>query len=102
MTQPGMRSTGSPIKKRSIVIGNHKTSISLEDEFWEGLKYIARSREISLSDLLVIIEGEREQANLSSAIRLFVLDYYRSRLGVVATNTPGGGLSLETKAVHYQ
>jgi predicted DNA-binding ribbon-helix-helix protein len=84
------------------VIGNHKTSISLEDEFWEGLKYVARLRQISLSDLLVVIEGDREQGNLSSAIRLFVLDYYQSRLSASATDAPIGGLSLNTKAVHYQ
>jgi len=69
----------SPVKKRSIVIHSHKTSLSLEDEFWEGLKDIALSRQTTLSDLVSVVEGERGQANLSSAVRLFVLDHYRTR-----------------------
>ena len=68
----------SPVKKRSIVIRNHKTSLSLEDAFWDGLKTIAQQRQTTLSDLVGVVEGERGQANLSSAIRLFVLDHYRS------------------------
>ena len=75
----------SPVKKRSIVIRNHKTSLSLEDEFWEGLKDIALLRETSLSDLVSVVEGERGQANLSSAIRLFVLDHYKTRQAASAS-----------------
>jgi predicted DNA-binding ribbon-helix-helix protein len=79
----------SPVVKRSIVIANHKTSVSLEDAFWKGLKDIASDREMTLSDLIASIDTERHQGNLSSAIRLFVLDHYRSRSGVVAKdNTP--------------
>jgi predicted DNA-binding ribbon-helix-helix protein len=77
MNQPAPRAVSSPIKKRSIVIQNHKTSISLEDEFWEEIKHIAQLRQESLSELLATINVERAQANLSSAIRLFVLDHYR-------------------------
>jgi predicted DNA-binding ribbon-helix-helix protein len=69
----------SPVKKRSIVIRNHKTSLSLEDEFWDCLKNIAELRQITLSNLVNAIYDGRGQANLSSAIRLFVLDHYRSR-----------------------
>jgi predicted DNA-binding ribbon-helix-helix protein len=68
----------SPVVKRSIVIAGHKTSVSLEDAFWEALKVIAQAREISLSDQVQQIDQKRKQGNLSSAIRLFVLDYYRS------------------------
>jgi predicted DNA-binding ribbon-helix-helix protein len=67
------------VKKRSVVFRSHKTSVSLEDEFWEAINQIARTRQISVGNLVGIIEGERGQANLSSAIRLFVLEYYRSR-----------------------
>jgi predicted DNA-binding ribbon-helix-helix protein len=67
----------SPVVKRSIVIGGHKTSVSLEDAFWQGLKQVAVIRKMTLSDLVAAIDGERRQGNLSSAIRLFVLDHYR-------------------------
>src|SRR5215468_75681 len=68
----------SPVVKRSIVIAGHKTSVSLEDAFWQGLKQIAGLRELTLSDLVASIDTDRRQGNLSSAIRLFVLDYYRA------------------------
>jgi predicted DNA-binding ribbon-helix-helix protein len=71
----------SPVIKRSIVIAGHKTSVSLEDAFWKGLKDIAIERQITLSDLVATIDTDRRQGNLSSAIRLFVLDYYRALTG---------------------
>jgi predicted DNA-binding ribbon-helix-helix protein len=71
----------SPVVKRSIVIAGHKTSVSLEDAFWRGLKEIAAARNVTLSDLVATIDGGRRQGNLSSAIRLFVLEYYRSQSG---------------------
>ena len=71
----------SPIVKRSIVIAGHKTSVSLEDAFWQSLKQIANERDVTLSDLVASIDTDRHHGNLSSAIRLFVLDYYRERTG---------------------
>ena len=71
----------SPVVKRSIVIAGHKTSVSLEDAFWNGLKEIANGREMTLSDLVASIDTDRRHGNLSSAIRLFVLDYYRAQVG---------------------
>jgi predicted DNA-binding ribbon-helix-helix protein len=68
----------SPVVKRSIVIAGHKTSVSLEDAFWAGLKEIAAERHVTLSDMVAVIDQDRRHGNLSSAIRLFVLDYYRS------------------------
>ena len=68
----------SPIIKRSIVIGGHKTSVSLEDAFWGGLKEIARTQRITLSTMVGEIDKSRCQSNLSSAIRLFVLDRLRT------------------------
>jgi predicted DNA-binding ribbon-helix-helix protein len=70
----------SPVVKRSIVIAGHKTSVSLEDAFWKGLKDIAGGRDITLSDLVASIDTDRRQGNLSSAIRLFVLDHYRGQI----------------------
>jgi predicted DNA-binding ribbon-helix-helix protein len=69
----------SPVVKRSIVIGGHKTSVSLEDAFWRGLKDIAVSRHVTLSDLVGSIDTERKHGNLSSAIRLVVLHHYQAR-----------------------
>jgi predicted DNA-binding ribbon-helix-helix protein len=69
----------SAIVKRSIVFNGKKTSLSLEDEFWNALKEIAAERHVKLSDLVTAIDGRREHANLSSAVRLFVLDYYRNQ-----------------------
>ena len=68
----------SPVIKRSIVIAGHKTSVSLEDAFWKGLKEIADERNVTLSDLCSSIDTDRHHGNLSSAIRLFVLDHYRN------------------------
>jgi predicted DNA-binding ribbon-helix-helix protein len=69
----------SPVTKRSIVIAGHKTSVSLEDAFWEALKEIAGGRSSSLSDLVATIDAGRQHGNLSSAIRLFVLGVYRDQ-----------------------
>ena len=69
----------SPIVKRSIVIGGHKTSVSLEDAFWSGLKEIALGQHTTLSNTVAEIDRCRQQSNLSSAIRLFVLDRVRAR-----------------------
>ena len=68
----------SPIVKRSIVIGGHKTSVSLEEAFWNATKEISRGRGKTLSELVSEIDRNRQQGNLSSAIRLFVLDHFRN------------------------
>jgi predicted DNA-binding ribbon-helix-helix protein len=75
----------SPVIKRSIVIAGHKTSVSLEDAFWQGLKEIADDRSMTLSDLVSTIDTDRRHGNLSSAIRLFVLDHYRNNTAAAAS-----------------
>ena len=74
---------GGPMKssvvKRSIVIDGHKTSVSLEDAFWSDLKQIAFAQRATLSELVAKIDEARQQNNLSSAIRLFVLEEVRTR-----------------------
>lgn len=67
----------SPIVKRSVVIDGHKTSVSLEEPFLDGLKEIAQERGLTLQELITEIDVNREQGNLSSALRLFVLVHYR-------------------------
>jgi predicted DNA-binding ribbon-helix-helix protein len=72
----------SIIIKRSVLVRGHKTSVSLEEPFWNGLKEIASSRELPLTAVLQQIDLDRgDNANLSSAVRLFVLEYYRDRAG---------------------
>jgi predicted DNA-binding ribbon-helix-helix protein len=77
----------SPVVKRSIVVAGHKTSVSLEEAFWNGMKEISGERNMTLSELVGEIDGKRQQGNLSSAIRLFVLDHFKSR----AAGASGGG-----------
>jgi predicted DNA-binding ribbon-helix-helix protein len=57
----------SLVAKRSIVAAGHKTSVSLEDAFWEGSKEIARGRNITLSELVGAIDSERQHSNLACA-----------------------------------
>jgi len=71
--------TKSPVVKRSIVVGGHKTSVSLEEAFWSSMKEISGIRSMTLSELVGEIDTARQQGNLSSAIRLFVLDHFKSR-----------------------
>jgi predicted DNA-binding ribbon-helix-helix protein len=75
----GCFSMQSTVVKRSVVIGKHKTSISLEDQFWTSLKEIAASHQKTCSSLLSEIDERRQSANLSSAIRQFVLEFYQER-----------------------
>jgi predicted DNA-binding ribbon-helix-helix protein len=69
----------SLVLKRSIIIAGHKTSVSLEGEFWDGLKEIAAERDTTIKELVAAIDADREHGNLSSAIRLFVLGFYRDQ-----------------------
>jgi predicted DNA-binding ribbon-helix-helix protein len=70
----------SSVVKRSIVVAGRKTSVSLEDAFWKTFKEIADGRHLTLSELVAAIDGERQSGNLSSAIRLFVLGFYRDQI----------------------
>jgi predicted DNA-binding ribbon-helix-helix protein len=73
----------STIVKRSVKIDGHTTSVSLEDAFWKALKEIAGGRNMTLAELVTSINVKREHPNLSSAIRLFVLDYFRIQIDQV-------------------
>jgi predicted DNA-binding ribbon-helix-helix protein len=66
------------VKKRSIVIGGRKTSVSLEDSFWTSLRQIARQRATTVSEVVSTLDASRAGGNLSSAVRMFVLHYYRN------------------------
>ena len=79
----------SAVVKRSVVVAGHKTSVSLEDEFWKGLREIADGRDTTLSGLVETIDADRRQGNLSSAIRLFVLGFYRDQIGFLRDQSSG-------------
>jgi len=72
------------VVKRSIAVDGHKTSVTVEEAFWNGLKEIASDRQLTMSELVSVIDSGRLNANLSSAIRLFVLDHYRAMTDVAA------------------
>jgi predicted DNA-binding ribbon-helix-helix protein len=76
----------SRIVKRSVVIAGQKTSVSLEDAFWTALKQLAREQKLPLCDVITGINVQRSAGNLSSAIRLFVLDHFREL--AVRTGSP--------------
>jgi predicted DNA-binding ribbon-helix-helix protein len=70
--------TGRPIK-RSLTIAGHRTAVSLEEPFWEGLRRAASDRDVPIARLVAAIDATRGKTSLSSAIRVFVLDYHRER-----------------------
>jgi predicted DNA-binding ribbon-helix-helix protein len=80
----------SRVKKRSIVIGGHKTSISLEDTFWTCLRQIARERATTVSELARMLDESRDGGNLSSIIHMFVLDHYRNNVASTALPSRAG------------
>ena len=82
----------SPVVKRSIVVGGHKTSVSLEEPFWTSMKEISQQLSVTLSELVSEIDTNRQQGNLSSAIRLFVLDHFkRLAAGQTGESMPRSG-----------
>jgi predicted DNA-binding ribbon-helix-helix protein len=83
----------SLVRKRSIKIGGRTTSVALEDKFWEAISEIAILRNLSIRKLVTAIDEQHEHANLSSAIRLYVLDHYRW----LAEAAPGGSKGTRHK-----
>jgi predicted DNA-binding ribbon-helix-helix protein len=85
----------SPVIKHSIILNGHKTSVSLEDQFWDGLREIAARENVAVSTLVERIDQGRTGHNLSSAIRVFVLAHFRARTGQqnVQGDRPDRGVS---------
>lgn len=66
--------------KRSLTLRGHRTSVSLEDEFWQGFRDIAEQQDKPINVLAAELDAERDlETGLATAIRLFVLRYYRDR-----------------------
>ncbi len=80
------------IVKHSLAIAGHRTSVSLEQAFWDGLKSIAAQRGISISALVAEIDSERGEANLSSALRVFVLKSVRGDYNYGSGHNHSAGL----------
>jgi predicted DNA-binding ribbon-helix-helix protein len=78
----------SVVVKRSVVIAGHKTSITLEDAFWNALKEIAAARQRTVGELMADIDAARESGNLSSALRLFVLHHIMEKCRPPTTEMP--------------
>ena len=66
------------IRKRSVKVAGHTTSVSLEEPFWQALRQLATARGLSVSALISSIARKRERGNLSSALRVFVLEHFRA------------------------
>ena len=74
---PAQGRKNSSVIKRSVIRNGHKSSISLEDQFWDALREIAGHEHMAISTLVAHIDHNRTTSNLSSAIRVFVLDHFR-------------------------
>src|SRR5262245_41979364 len=72
----------SMVLKRTVSIAGHKTSVSLEDAFWQALEEIASERDMTRGKLIAAIDSKRQHGNLSSTVRLFVLDFYWKQISV--------------------
>jgi len=94
---PLPQSEKSAVIKRSLVIGGRKTSVSLENEFWDGLREIARREKTKRSELVGRIYRDRKNINLSSAIRVFVFNYFYAQSGKSAVTRLSDGEFAETR-----
>ncbi len=63
--------------KHTVVINGHNTSVFVEDDFWIELKKISSDKKVSLSELISLIDQNKKKSNLSSAIRLYILNHLR-------------------------
>ena len=72
------QTVASPILKRSVVVSGHKTSVSLEEPFSQALREIATARGLTVRALISLVDEKPEQGNLSSALRVFVLEHFRN------------------------
>jgi predicted DNA-binding ribbon-helix-helix protein len=71
-------------------VDGHRTSLSLENEFWDGLREVARHKNLTVSALVATIASGRDRNNLSSAVRVFVFNHFRTPGGQkILLNEPG-------------
>ncbi|MCH9806830.1 MAG: ribbon-helix-helix domain-containing protein [Alphaproteobacteria bacterium] len=86
--------------KRSFQIRGHRTSLSLEQPFWQAFRDIAAKEGKTLAGLVAEIDQERDamSSGLSSAVRVFILDYYRSRHNTIETTNEAQSQTDKTEA----
>jgi predicted DNA-binding ribbon-helix-helix protein len=84
------------IQKRSVIIAGHRTSVSLEPEFWAALKDIAQHRNVSINELVTEIDSQR-RGNLSSSLRVHVLTFLQGRLAAAAEPRDSATVPTETE-----
>jgi predicted DNA-binding ribbon-helix-helix protein len=85
--------------KRSVNVDGHRTSLSLENEFWDGLREVARHKNLTVSALVATIASGRDRNNLSSAVRVFVFNHFRTLGGQkILSNEPGRDAPIASKA----
>ncbi|MGB8640379.1 MAG: ribbon-helix-helix domain-containing protein [Pseudolabrys sp.] len=87
----------SSVIKRSVIRNGHKSSISLEDQFWDALREIANHEHMAISALVATIDHGRTTNNLSSAIRVFVLDHFRRNNHIRNKSEPSGSVVAASK-----
>jgi predicted DNA-binding ribbon-helix-helix protein len=85
----------SSVVKRSVVVDGHKTSVSLEDQFWAELKAIGEQKKIPMSELITEIDRDRQGSNLSSALRVFILSYHRPHQDLMIPASRGAGEKIK-------
>ena len=90
----------SRIVKRSVIIAGHKKSVSLEEAVWKSLKEIAAYQDTTLFALLAAIDSRRIDGNLSSAIRLFLLNFYREQLDIDGRKAIDAALPSSSRELH--
>src|SRR5262245_11738638 len=84
--------------KRSLMLDGHRTSVNLEDSFWTALREIADDQGVTVSTLVMTIATKRKPNNLSSAIRVFVLEHHRNKTkSVVALQSPSATVSSDKR-----
>ena len=85
--------------KRSVNVDGHRTSVSLENEFWDGLREVARHKNLTVSALVATIASGRNRNNLSSAVRVFVLNHFRTHGGQkILSNEPRRDTPIASRA----
>jgi predicted DNA-binding ribbon-helix-helix protein len=81
------RRPGKPLRvKRSVIIGGKKTCVNIEDQFWQALSDVVKERQTTLAELVTRINAQRQNANLASAVRVFILAHFQTQTAASTAN----------------
>jgi predicted DNA-binding ribbon-helix-helix protein len=81
---PRPRESPSSLTIRNVVVAGHRTSVRLEPVMWDALRDIARGRAMAVNDLVTEIDGQRGAPSLTAAIRVYIVDFYRTAAATAA------------------